>query len=86
MPIGIWLASRAMKKAALARPSPAGDSARSSISSGPSVLVEARKNWLAIVIAVAATRTRERAAAMFRREISRKSSSGSPSPAGRGRD
>src|SRR5258706_13123746 len=57
MPIGICVTTRAMKKAALARPSASGDSARSWISSGPRTLVEARKNWLATVAATTATRT-----------------------------
>jgi len=50
-PIGTCATNSAMKNAALARPNAGGDRSRSRISSGPSALVEARKNWLAMVTA-----------------------------------
>src|SRR5256885_43472 len=70
MPIGICVATRAMKNAALARPRASGDSARSWISSGPSTLVEARKNWLATVAATTATRTLRPPCEAWRRGVS----------------
>ena len=55
MPTGTWIASNAQKKQALAKPSMAGDSARSRINSGPMTLVDARKHCDKPVVAISIT-------------------------------